>query len=274
MYRARQGSAIALGLVGLILFTATIGMILGWWVHSSGDPGSPPNIPIPNEKTAHVLRTRIDGTDCSLWDIRDNRTGVLKFMVSVNPVDGRPIRDLGIQSRIFSVRLALQAAYVVKSIGDEASKVEEIAANIGKLGNVAISIAESAGQNSMAKDLREFSASMGEKTQTALALAATVRGSREYAERMIKDPSEENADLFLASLGASAAVTFSQRAAFVYFIISSALQQIGSSPGPWLEMFYNQVTKGTKPTIALVESTFGAYEASITSTELTARGVY
>jgi len=241
---------------------------------NNGSPGAAPKIDrSENEKIVHVSRMKIAGGDYSVWELRDNRTRLLRFMMLVDPVDGRIIRDSEIQRKAFSVRFALQIACLVKSIDDNASRVEEVAANIVRLGNTAIYTAEFVGLKEIAKDLKEFSASIAEKTQIALALAGTVKGSKQYAERLIKDPNEENADIFLASLGASAAVSLSQRAAFVYYIVSSALQQMGSSPGPWLETFYKQVTLETKPTLALLERTFGMYETSVTSTELSAHGV-
>lgn len=273
---ARRGAGLGFVLILLILVAAVVGMQLGWLVFmGNGDPGTPPKIQLRQyEEFVHVSRIRIAGDEYGLWDVRDNRTNILYFMLLVKPGDGTRIRDPDLQSRAFSLRLALQTAHVVKSINDGAKTAEDTTARIANLGTLAISVAEISGQRSIARDLRRFGTLIGEKTETALALAASVQGSAEYAEHLIKDPSEQNADLFMTSLGVSAMLTLSQRAALVYLLISNALQAMAISPGPWLEMLYNQLTQGTNPTIGLLGGTFGAYETSNTTKALAARGVY
>jgi len=263
-------------LIALIIVAAFAGMQLGWFVFAGkGNPGTPPKIELRQyEKLVHVSRIRIAGDEYCIWDVRDNRTNALNFMLLVKPGDGTPISDPDLQSRAYSLRLALQTAHVVKSISDGAKIAEDTTTRITNLGALAISVAEISGQRSLARDLRGFVASIGEKTEAALALAASVQGSADYAERLLKDPSEQDADLFMTSLGVSAMLTLSQRAAFVYLLISNALQMMAISPGPWLEMLYGQLTQGANPTIVLVGGTFGAYETSNTSKALAARGVY
>jgi tetratricopeptide (TPR) repeat protein len=238
---------------------------------TSGVPGAEPKIQLLlNEGFAHTFRMVIAGSDYSLWDLRDSRTGLLKFMVLVSPSDGRLVLDPDLQSRGFSLRLALQVAHVVKSINDSAKGTEDKAHNIERLVTLAINLAEMTGQYNVARDLRELAASLRGSFQTASSLATADR-SAGCAGRLIVDLTEENAEAFMASLGAAA--TVSQRAAYVYCLIRNALLQMGAGPGAWLEDLYDRL-QGSRPTMFVLAATFGKYEASQATMQLARRNIH
>lgn len=239
------------------------------------DIGAKPNIPLsPNEKPVPFSRVRIGGVSYGLWDIRDNSTSLLKFMVLVNPNDGTVIHDAHTQSEAFAIRLAFLTAYLVKSINDRAQNAQDAAGRLAGLQNAAAFAARYVGQESVADSILKVGTDLQEKTGSAIALAATLDSSKDTANALVRDPSDTNADLFLSNLGLTTAVSSSQRAAFIGFLFSNTLQQANIPVGSWLEQIYESITGGANPSLSLLSATFGTYEASQTTSALESRGEY
>ena len=273
---AKSGFVVAAAFVLLLLVCSTSGIYLGWRITTDGNsPGTTPKIPLfVDENLVYVSRVKISGNEYSIWDVRDNGTKVLKLMVLVDPPDGKPIRDEEILSKAFAVRLALQSAHLIKSIADKTTQVGQIGATILGLSRIASSTAEYLGQVSTVRDIERFTASVSDGAELAAAVGASLSGSMDSANHLINDPSDQNADLFFANLGASTVLTISQRAALVYLILSDALQALGLSPRPWLQSIYGFVTQGTNPSLSIMSMTFGAYESSQTTDALEVRAAY
>jgi len=261
--------------IGGAAFAIVTGIIT---VPAPKDNGVKPNIPLQNEKLVPVARMKVDGNEYALWDVRDSSTNILKFMILADPGTGQLILGSSIQSRAFAIRLALQAAYLVKSINDQAHNAQDAAGQLAALGNVAAYGAEYVGQGAIIEKIRDIGSQMQEKTAPALVLAATLDENKDSVKALTDEPSNRNADLFLTNLGLTAAQAAaagsSQEAAFICFLFSAALQQ-GSIPiGSWLQQIYDSITGGSNPSLSLLSETFGTYETVQTTSALNARGVY
>jgi hypothetical protein len=273
------GVCVMVLIIGLVMGGAAFVMVRGLMaIPAAKDNGIEPKIPLENEKVVPVARMKIDGNEYALWDVRDNSTNVLKFMILADPGTGQRILDSSIQSRAFAIRLALQAAYLVKSINDQAHNAQDAAGQLAALGKVAAYGAEYVGQGRIIEKIRDIASQMEEKTAPALVLAATLDENKDSAKALTDQPSDRNANLFLTNLGLTAAQAAaagsSQEAAFICFLFSAALRQ-GSIPiGSWLQQIYDSITGGSNPSLSLLSQTFGTYETAQTTSALNARGVY
>lgn len=269
----KLGLAVGVAFLLLLLFGGMAGIYFGWQITThDNEPGTAPKVSLfVNEYLLHVTRVKISGNEYSIWDVRDNSTKALKFMVLVDPSNGKPIHDNEILSKAFAVRLALQSAHVVKSLADRTGQAEQIGTTILGLGGIASYTAEYLGQFSTLRDIDRFTVSVTKGTELAAAVGTSLSGSTDSADGLINDPSDQNADLFFANLGASTILTSSQRAALVYLVLSDALQRLGLSPGSWLQSIYGFLTQGTDPSLSMMSMTFGAYESSQTTGALESR---
>jgi hypothetical protein len=274
------GGAGAGFLIILVVGLAMFGMITGLIVLTPPkDNGARPAVHLfQNEVLVPVTRMSIRGTGYALWDVRDNATHLLKYMILVNPATGAPIVDQNVQSTAFAIRLALQMAYVVRTIANSAQSAQDAAGQLAGLGTVAVYAARAAGEGSLANKMEDFGIQMQEKTGPALALATTLGSDKGAADKLANDPTDQNADMFLINFGATTAETAaagsSQRAAFTCSIITTALQDSSIPINSWLVQIYDFISVGSNPGLSLISATFGAYEASQTTSALNARGVY
>jgi hypothetical protein len=270
-----------IGLTVLLMVFLLIGagslsaIYFGWFPPKNNDSGATPRIPLlRNEKLVFVSRVDISGSMRAIWDVRDNVTNILKFMVLVDPSNGQVIRDQDIVSKAFAIRLALDMAITVNTLADKVNQAGQFATTIVGLGNIASRIASSLGEVSTVGAIERFTSSVADSSSVASAVCVSLSASSDSASRLTSDPSDQNADFFLTSLGASSLLTASQRAALIYLILSNSLQSLGLSPGPWLQSIYGFVTQGTQPSLSMVSMTFGSYESSQTTNALAVRGAF
>jgi hypothetical protein len=272
----KSGFLVAAAFVLLLVVGSMSGIYFGWQItKGESSPGATPRISLfAGEKFTYVSRVKISGNSYSIWDVRDNSTNVLRLMILVDPKDGSPIRTEETLSKAFAIRLALQSAHLIISLSAKANQVVQIGTTVLRLGQIASSTAEYLGQFSTLRDIERFTASVSKGTDLAAAVETSLSGSTDSANHLLNDPSDENADLFFANLGASAVLSVSQRAALVYLVLSDALQVLGLSPGPWLQSVYDLMTQGTNPSLSVMSMTFGAYESSQTASALESRAAF
>jgi hypothetical protein len=266
------GLVLAFVFVFLIIFAGGLGVIFGIPPNRNSVQEVRPKVSLdPYEALGFATSVKISGVQYSVWDIRDNRTKLFKFMLLANPADGKIVADPKVESKAFSIRLALQCAYVLVALHDRASQAGQVASSLVALGGVASRTAQVLGDSSIANSIDDLTSYVEKGSGSSAAILSVLNGAVPYANQLIADPSDQNADLFMTSLGATALLTYSQQAAFAYLILANALQDIGISCGPWLISFYNLVTGGNRPSLSLMTLTFGDYESSVTMDQLSTR---
>lgn len=275
MINKNSGFGLAIVFVFLIIFAGFSGIIFGILPNRNTVQEVPPEVSLaPYEALGFATSVKISGVLYSVWDMRDNRTNLFKFMILANPADGKIVADPKLESKAFSIRLALQCAYVLVALHDRASQAGQVASSLVALGGAASRTAQILGDSSIANSIDDLTSSAEKESAGSAAILSVLNGSVPYANQLIADPSDQNADLFMTSMGATALLTYSQQAAFAYLVLVNALQNIGISPGPWLISFYNLVTGGNKPSLSLMTLTFGDYESSVTRDQLSTRVAY
>ena len=265
-------SHLALRSIGITMMTlATIvgfsflSIYFGWLNPARNEIGVHPQINLhSDEKLMPVIKIGYRGVEYGTWDMRNKNTNALKSMLVVNPSDGTIITNRQQVAKVSAIRLTLQMANTVKTINEQVSRAEQIAQKIGGMIDAAAHIAEAAGQKESSRELRKLSICMSEKTEMVFILANIIQSSEQPAEALLKDPNESTADRFLTSLSVSAAMSCSQRAAFVCFLAITALQDIGLHPSNWIDEAYLKLTLDSQPSLEVLAQTFGVYQANIT----------
>jgi len=192
-----------------------------------------------------------------VWDVRQHLSNRLSFMVVSLPENGKIVVDKDTIARCYAVRLVIEVARIVITIG-EAGKKAEIVAELSKaIGNSLNLVGLS---EKVARELTSTKELL-KMADSAAALVGMVSSMSEEAGNLVDSRSDRASEMFLSRFLGTTVPAFQDRASMIALVIKASMI-IGVPVENWIDELYNEITRGELPLLTAIAVTYGQLEAT------------
>ena len=264
-----QGSKGLMPILILLVFSL-VSIKFDCFFPSKDEVGVQPKLSIfAGEKIVSATWIENNGIRYGVWDVRKENDNNLMFTIVCTPADGTLIKNPEISARVLAIRLTLQMAKVVQMVTEQSQNVGQIVGTIGNILNTTASTAKFCGQTKVARELDALKYSFSQKADMAVAIANIVASSKEAAETLIQERSDEKAEHFLVTIATTGITHGSVPLAMPLMIRALGLMKISTTE--WIDAFYGKITDDQMPLLEGLALTYGRHETSRTFQQIAER---
>jgi len=264
-----QGSKSLMPILILLVFSL-VSIEFGSFFPSTDEVGIQPNVGIfSGEKITPATWVENRGVRYSVWDVREDTGNALVFTIVCLPTDGTVVKDPEISAQVLAVRLTFEMAKAVQWITEQSQNIDQVIVTIENILNTTASTAKFCGQTKAVRELDDLNYSFSQGAEVAVAAANIVASSREAAETLIQERSDEKAEHFLATVATTGVTHGNVPLAMPLMIKALGLMEISTTE--WIDAFYGKITDGQMLLLKGLALTYGRHETNRTFQQIADR---
>jgi hypothetical protein len=257
--------------VAVVFMLAYTQLSFNYLLYSSNELGPPPSLRYHfGETPCNGCWVILKDARYDIFDVRIQQTTLVFMTISRN---GIIELNPDVSSKTLSIRLVIQMAHLLKTIKSDANNIGNLVNLLEPAIRTASELARLGGQWKAAGELNEIRLSFAKIEDLASRLVQVLSITEPQADRLLDEHTYEASEKFIVSLLAAGSVFSSNRAARLFFFmttIASAILRVPSAE--WFDTFFDGVAKSDSMTLmSLISGTFGVCEANRTTKEVATR---